>query len=438
MIATGPTAVETVATCPKPAGPSSFRILKIAPTSFFSDYGCHVRILEEVLALQQLGSKVTVCTYHSGDDVRGVDTRRALGLPGRNGIQVGSSPDKLLFDALLSVRALLASVRVRPHIIHAHLHEGALIGGVLSRLWRVPLVFDFQGSLTSEMVDHGFLGLTRQSRLYGPLRRLEARINNLADVIITSSCNAASVLLQEFDYPPEKIHPLPDCVNTERFQPRWRLSDERRRALQSEWGLPAGRKLVVYLGLLAEYQGTGHLLNAAADLLRRHDDLHFLLMGFPGQDRYQRQAADLGIAAHVTFTGRLPYERAPEHLALGDLAVSPKLSETEGNGKLFNYMAVGLPTVTFATPVSKEILGDLGVYAAPGDFLDLAAKMELLLYSGAEASLELGRDLRRRAVECFSWHKQGMRLLELYESLTRGRNYETTVDAMADGIHTFR
>ena len=33
--------------------------------------------------------------------------------------------------------------RVRPHIIHAHLHEGALIGSVLSRVWKVPMVFDY-------------------------------------------------------------------------------------------------------------------------------------------------------------------------------------------------------------------------------------------------------------------------------------------------------
>ena len=31
------------------------RILKIAPTSFFADYGCHVRILEETRALVRSG-----------------------------------------------------------------------------------------------------------------------------------------------------------------------------------------------------------------------------------------------------------------------------------------------------------------------------------------------------------------------------------------------
>lgn len=437
MIATRPREVDKIATNLKPAGPRSFRVLKIAPTSFFSDYGCHVRILEETLALQALGSRVTICTYHSGSNVRGLDIRRALGLPGRNRVHIGSSPARLVLDSLLSLRALLAAIQVRPDIIHAHLHEGALIGGVLSRLWRVPLVFDFQGSLTSEMIDHGFLGLTRESRLYGPLRRLESLIDGLPDLVLTSSHNAASVLVRDFNYPADKVHPLPDGVNTERFRARWDVPAARKRELRAQWGIPEGRKLVVYLGLLAEYQGSGHLLRAAAELHARHEDLHFLLMGFPGQDFYRRQAQDLGIGEHVTFTGRLPYELAPEHLALGDLAVSPKMSETEGNGKLFNYMAVGLPTVTFATPVSREILGDLGVYAALGDHVDLAAKMELLLYPGAEAAEELGRELRQRAVEQFSWHESGQKLLGLYESLLHGReNDEKTVDAMADGVHS--
>ena len=36
------------------------RVLMIAPTSFFSDYGCHVRIYEEAKILQKLGHRVTV------------------------------------------------------------------------------------------------------------------------------------------------------------------------------------------------------------------------------------------------------------------------------------------------------------------------------------------------------------------------------------------
>lgn len=396
-----------------------FRVLTIAPTSFFADYGCHVRILEETLALQELGSSVTICTYHSGNDLPGLDIRRCPRVPWCESVQIGSSPHRLYFDLLLSLRTLAAAIRVKPDIIHAHMHEGALIGGVLSRLWRVPLVFDFQGSLTSEMLDHGFI--SRGSLFYAPLRGLERHINGLARVVLTSSRNSAELLVRDFGLPVGRVQPLPDCVNTERFRARWEVDEKAKANLKARLGIPPDRKLVVYLGLLAEYQGSGQLLLAAAELLKRHSDLHFLLMGFPGQDRYRQMARELGIDGYVTIPGRVPYAEAPAHLALGDVAVSPKISETEGNGKLLNYMAVGLPTVTFDTPVSREILGELGVYAEAGNPLSLAGRLESLLYDPTGTSANLGVELRRRAVEEFSWQESGKRLVAIYESLTRPR-----------------
>ena len=41
-------------------------ILMLAPTSFFSDYGCHVRILEEAAVLRERGHEYRVLTYHRG------------------------------------------------------------------------------------------------------------------------------------------------------------------------------------------------------------------------------------------------------------------------------------------------------------------------------------------------------------------------------------
>ncbi len=152
-------------------------------------------------------------------------------------------------------------------------------------------------------------------------------------------------------------------------------------------GIPAGRKLIVYLGLLAEYQGTGLLLEAMQRVIRERQDAHLLLMGFPNLDYYAQKAEALGVSDFVTFTGRIPYENAPVYLALGDIAVAPKLSLTEGAGKLLNYMAVGLPVVAFDTPVAREYLGSDGALAVRGDVDSLAA--ELLAYLDlAEAAPE--------------------------------------------------
>jgi len=186
--------------------------------------------------------------------------------------------------------------------------------------------------------------------------------------------------------------------------------------LRARLGVPAGHKVVVYLGLLQEYQGISHLLLAARELAQRHLDVHFLIMGYPGLEKYRNMADKLGISNRVSFPGRIPYEDATIHLALGDVAVSPKMSETEGNGKLLNYMAMGLPTVTYDTPVSREILGDLGIYARTGDPHSLAGELEAVLYNDGAAQA-LGEQLRARAVAAFSWVRGGKLIEEIYRRL---------------------
>ena len=169
-------------------------------------------------------------------------------------------------------------------------------------------------------------------------------------------------------------------MNTAQFEPV--LSGTRAeeiRALQARLNIPADRRIVVYLGLLNEYRGTGVLLDAAAQVLRGGLNVHFVIIGFPNIDRYRARAEALGIADRVSFPGGVPYDQAPLWLSLGDIAVEPKMSATEGAGKVLNYMAMGLPIVAFDIPVMREYLGDLGVYAPLGDATAFAGRIQALL-----------------------------------------------------------
>jgi glycosyltransferase involved in cell wall biosynthesis len=390
----------------------------IAPTSFFSDYGCSVRILEEIKILKRLGNEVAVCTYRNGRDLPGLTVRRTPGIPLREHYEVGSSPHKIAFDFLLFWTVLASALRWRPDVIHAHMHEGALIGLVAGRLLGIPLVFDFQGSLTGEMVDHRFL--RQDSIFYRPLFWLEKTIDRLSPVILTSSQNAKRMLTTEFGCPEEKVRPVADCVDAEVFFPPDASEQATLAERRASLGIPSERKLVVYLGLLADYQGTDALLRAAAHLLHQRDDVHFLIMGFPAVEHYRQMARRLGVADHTTFTGKIPYHQARDFLALGDIAVAPKLSATEGSGKILNYMAMGLPTVAFDTPVSREYLGDEGLYAAPGDSASLAQAL-LRGLSDAE-DRRRGLMLRRIASETFSWDQAAQTILRSYEWVCHGRS----------------
>ncbi len=385
----------------------------IAPTSFFADYGCHVRILEEARGLQARGHRVTICTYHNGGAVPDLTIRRSLGPPGPRRAVVGSSRHKLYLDLALSLRTIGTALAFRPDIIHAHLHEGALIGGALARLLRRPLLFDYQGSLTAEMVDHGFL--RRESLLHAPTRGLEALANRAAAAIVTSTRNAATLLERDFGLGGERVSTVADGVDTGRFRPNL-LTPAERDARRATYGIAPDQTVIIYLGLLAPHQGTGLLLEAARRVVAQEPRAFFLIGGFPGNEDYRRQAEALGLGRHTSFPGRIPYEDAERFLALGDIAISPKRSETEGNGKLYNYAAIGLPTIAFDTPANREILANLALYPSAQTPEALEEAILTLIRRPQEAARR-GQALRERALQHLSWSARLDELLRVYERL---------------------
>jgi glycosyltransferase involved in cell wall biosynthesis len=385
------------------------KILMLAPTPFFADRGCHVRIYEEARALLGLGHDVRIVTYHLGREMEGIPTLRIPAVPWYGKLAAGPSWHKPYLDILLFFKALATARRCRPDIIHAHLHEGAFIGLLLKRILRIPLVFDCQGSLTGEMLDHAFM--RRGSVLFRIFRYLEKSINNGADFIVASSRRGVSELTDSWRVPAPRVKGLIDGVDADIFRPFPR--DEARQALD----LPLGRPTVVFLGVLNRYQGIDLLLEVIAILKERERAPHFLIMGFP-EEGYREKAEGLGLGCLVTFTGRVDYRKAPLCLCAGDIAVSPKVSLTEANGKLFNYMACGLPTVVFDNPVNREILGDAGVYARPGDPVDFAARIEELLDDPGRMA-DLSARLRERAVHDHSWRKRAEQLVGIYRKLNK-------------------
>lgn len=382
----------------------------VAPTSFFADYGCHVRILEEVRALQARGHSVRVCTYHNGRDLPDIDLHRSVDVPWLKRAEVGSSRHKAYLDIALFFETLRQAIRYQPDIIHGHLHEGALIGSVIGRLLRKPVVFDYQGSLTEEMLDHGFIrkrGL--RERIF---RKIERVIDRLPKAVITSGI-AAERYLRDSGLPSERVNLIHDGVDLCRFDPA-RASRERA-VVRERLGIPLDASVVVYLGLLAEYQGTTLLLDAAKIIRERRDDVYVLVAGYPGADHYAARAQTMGLNGHVLFPGRVAYEDAPALLAAGDVAVAPKRSTTESNGKLLNYMALGLPVVATDTPTNRAILDGTGHLVPPGEPHALANAIERALDDSADER----HALRQRVIDHYSWNERILDLERIYNQVLR-------------------
>lgn len=378
-------------TDPQAASRRALRVLMIAPTPYFADRGCHVRIYEQARALRAHGADVTIATYPLGRDMPGIPTVRTLPVPWYQKLEAGPSAHKVYIDALLLGLVLRQIRRLRPHVLHAHLHEGAAIGIAARAATGVPVVFDIQGSLADEIAAHG--AVRRGGMAYRALATIERYLYRHSDTLIVNSDAAAAMLESTFGVDQERTFVVADAVDCERLQPG---QDP---ALRARLGLD-GAPVIGYLGVMTEYQGVDLLLDALPRLLDKRPDARLLLMGFP-DTAYRRRVERNGLAHAVRFTGRVPYEDVPRYLSAVDVFVSPKHGSTEGNGKLMLYMAMARPTVAFDTPVNREILGDTGSLVPDATPDALAEALARALDEGTGS----GADLRRRARDVFSWDR---------------------------------
>ncbi|NOZ72644.1 MAG: glycosyltransferase family 4 protein [Chloroflexi bacterium] len=385
------------------------RILAIAPTGFFTDYGCHIRIRGHLQALQGRGHEVHLVTYPAGRTLPSLPTTRPP-LPWARTMPVGSSRRKIFLDALLLPTLSLAAFRFRPDALYAFLHEGALLAWLLSRWQRIPVLFDYQGSLTAEMLDHHFI--SARSPFLSWLEKLERWIERQPQALFPSSQTTYNLLLQR-GLPQERLHLLPDSVDPDLFHPQ--APDL---TLYRRLGLDEQKAVVAYLGLLAPYQGVDLLLQAMAHPLLRNAPIQLLMMGFPRVEHYQNMAKHLGVADKVRFTGAIPYTEAPRYLALADLALAPKLSTTEGSGKLLPYMSMALPIVATDTPVHRQYLGSHAIYAKTATAEGLAQAIRSALDS-LDALRAEAKQLRAIVEQRYTWDQAGVLLENTLLTLSR-------------------
>lgn len=385
-------------------------ILHVAPTPFFADRGCHIRIRGVIEALAGRGLRSLLCTYHHGRDVPGIRTLRTRRLPGYEQLKAGPARQKYMADLLLLFRVMGALRRYRPRVLHAHLHEGAALGwlarlGPLRR--RPPLIMDVQGSLVGELAAHGsFDGRPLRRRLGAAAEYL---ITRLPDRFVCSSSAGAAVLTERLGIPTARVTVVHDGADP---APAAIAVDE---GLRARLRLPVDRPVVTYTGGLQRAKGVAALQELVRTAHDRGHDWHFLVVGYPVTD-LGRFLARHGLEDRCTLAGHVPFEDLAAHLALAAVAVEPKAAASgEASGKLLNYMAAGLPIVCFDTAPNRELLADCGRYVAPGSVDGLRAGIAALLDDPIGAR-HLGERARARVRARFTWNAAGAQLIDVYRS----------------------
>lgn len=395
--------------------PRGKKVLNIVPTPFFADRGCHMRILGEMKALEKYGYSNIIVTYHNGRDLEGLDIRRIVNIPWYRKLEAGPSIHKFYIDPLLFFKAAAVYLKEKPDIIYGHLHEGAFVGGLIKYLLtfgRVPLVFDVQGSLTDELDTFDWLKGKKVIRWF--FHTLERFICSMPDFFICSSVSNGDIIKERFKKPKKVVKVVIDGVHTDFFD------KDPRKGLKKELGIPENAPLIIFTGALLAAKGIWNLVDAIPMVLKKRDDIHFLIVGYPVEDT-KKGIQKLGVAGNVHFTGMVDYFDLPDYLLISDIAVEPKMEKAgEASGKVINYMGAGLPVVCFDGKNNRRFMGDNGIYAADNKIENLAAKM-LWAVENPEKASKLGERNKQRVEKVFSWNNSIKDTVDAFAMLTSKR-----------------
>lgn len=385
-----------------------YRIAMIAACPFPAARGTPIRIFRIADEVARRGHDVDVYTYHLGDPVEDVAFRieRTANIARYSRTSPGPTYAKLLLlDPLLSTKLATGIARKRYDLIHAHHVEGLLAVLPTRVVRRVPTVFDVHTLLKTELPSYP-MGLPKRF-LAGVGRAFDRRLPRYADHVITVSEEIRDEMVATSKVPSDAVSVIPNGVEPE-FLDAERPSGERGQG---------GKKVVVYAGGLAPYQGIDLLLDAFARARQARPDLVLRIISETSFREFDRQAHRLGVRDHIEWI-ESKLEDLPGQLAGADVAVNPR-GYCEGlPQKLLNYMAAGSPIVSFAGSARFVRHEESGLVVPDGDCKAFAEAMVRLVDNPGLAR-RLGNNARAFVREHLSWEHTVDRVEDVYAKMLR-------------------
>jgi PEP-CTERM/exosortase A-associated glycosyltransferase len=310
------------------------------------------------------------------------------------------------------------AVQSRPQLLHAHSPVlNALPALRVGRRLGIPVVYEVRAFWEDAAVDHG--STTEGSIRYRLTRAMETWALRRVDHVFTI-CEGLREDIVARGIPAEKVTVIPNAVDIASFEPGGTPDA----GLKAQLGLQ-NASVVGFIGSFYAYEGLDLLLDAFPAMLARRPDVRILLVGGGPQDAaLKAQAARLGIADKVVFTGRVPHEQVQRYYDLVDVLAYPRhsmrLTELVTPLKPLEAMAQGRLLVASDVGGHKELIRhqETGLLFQAGNAEALAgAVVDLLARVDQWPAL---RSAGRRFVERErNWAASVARYQAPYEKLVR-------------------
>jgi len=274
-------------------------------------------------------------------------------------------------------------------VIHAHDWLAYPAGIAAKKVSGKPLVIHVHAT------DFDRSGGSVNPRVYS----IEREGMEVADQIITVSNLTRNIVIEKYGIDPAKVTTVYNAVEPVE-------KDETK-----GYSKGINEKIVTFLGRITMQKGPEYFVEAANQVLKRTDNVHFVMAGSGDMmEKMIRRAARLGISDRFHFTGFLHGDDVFDMFRMSDVYVMPSVSEPFGISPLEAMMS-DVPTIISKQSGVAEIL----THSIKVDFWDINAMADaiygILKYP---ALTTMFKKYGREEVDSLQWKKSAEHVHKVY------------------------
>lgn len=253
----------------------------------------------------------------------------------------------------------------------------------------------------------------RRGTLHRLLLMFERLTFKSADIVVSANDTFRDIAIERGGKRPQ------DVVTVYSVPDRSRI-----RCVAPNTDIRKGRRFVLgYLGIINDQDGVDHMVRAVDHLVNKRGvkDFQAVIVGDgPALASVRSLVSSLGLEDYTTLTGYLSGEALLQHISAFDIGVIPdpvnEYNDKISMNKVFEYSALGIPSVAYPLSETRRLLGDAGLYAASSDPSDLGEAC-LRLFEDDALREKCAAAAARLGEEAFSWDAEARKYVAAFERL---------------------
>jgi len=230
----------------------------------------------------------------------------------------------------------------------------------------------------------------------------------MSNCIASVSTALTEYFVKKYDLPEDKFIFTPNGINLSGIK----VNHDKVNNIKKKYQLQ-NQVVIGFIGSIIKWQRVDLLIHALKHVCNIKNDVKLMIVGDSQLlDEYKLLAGKLEVSAHVIFTGKIPHEDIYNYIQAMDITVLPDNMWYGSPTKLFEYGALGKPTIApNNVTISKIIQHNRDGILIESDSKSIANAL-IRLINNNQLRVSMGNSFKERIFKEFTWENNVNKVID--------------------------